>query len=104
MVSPFTYNVLVLIVETLKPKKQNKILLTCALLTGLFARLTLTSLALSEMYVLTVRYRVERGAFILDPIQESLITEEVKQCCPAGGKTQDKIRLDGNNTNDRNHI
>lgn len=70
---------------------------------ALIPSLTFTSLALLEIYVLTVKYRVELGALAVDPIQGRLITEEAKQRSIAGGKTQDKIGLGGNNTNDSNH-
>lgn len=70
---------------------------------ALIPSLTFTSLALLEIYVLTVKYRVELGALTVDPIQGSLITEEAKQRSIAGGKTHDKIGLGGNNTNDSNH-
>lgn len=39
--------------------------------------------ALLKIYILTVKYRVELGAFALNPIQESLTTEGTKQ----GGKS-----------------
>lgn len=63
--------------------KQQKLHLTHAMLKGLFSRLTFTSLALLKIYILTVKYRAELGAFTLNPIQESLTIEGTKQ----GGKS-----------------